>query len=92
MAQRHALGLGPGQRGVDAPQPLAALNCSALLQALTGTDTAGRAHGKRLRRELIGVPGRVVRHAGRLIVRVAPRYAYLGQARHRLAALPVPAG
>jgi hypothetical protein len=71
---------------------LLALNCSAWLQALTGIDTGGRAHGKRLRRELIGVPGRLVRHAGRLLVRVAPRYAYLGQVRQRLAALPVPAG
>ncbi len=71
---------------------LAALNCSAWLQALTGTDTGGRAHGKRLRRELIGVPGRLVRHAGRLVVRTAPRYTYLAQVRQRLAALPVPAG
>jgi len=42
---------------------LLALNCSALLQTLGGSDTNGRAHGKRLRRELIGVPGRLVRRA-----------------------------
>ena len=71
---------------------LLALNCSALLQALTGIDTNGRAHGKRLRRELTGVPGRLVRHAGRLTVRLSPRYAYLGQARQQLVGLPVPAG
>ncbi|HEV8652085.1 MAG TPA: transposase, partial [Actinomycetes bacterium] len=71
---------------------LAALDCSAWLQALGGTDTHGRAYGKRLRRELVGVPGRLVRHAGRLVVRTAPRYAYLAQVRQRLDALPSPAG
>jgi Transposase DDE domain group 1 len=94
MALRH---LPSGAAEVNAVwmwAALLALNCSAWLQALTGLDTdgRGRAHGKRLRRELIGIPGRLVRHAGRLIVRVAPRYAYLGQVRQRLAALPVPAG
>ena len=94
MALRH---LPSGTAAVNAVwmwAALLALNCSAWLQALAGLDTdgRGRAHGKRLRRELIGVPGRLVRHAGRLLVRVAPRYAYLGQARQRLAALPVPAG
>jgi hypothetical protein len=71
---------------------LLALDCSVLLQALGGIDTCGRAHGKRLRRELIGVPGRLVRHAGQLLVRLSPRYAYLDQVRQRLAALPAPAG
>jgi hypothetical protein len=94
MALRH---LPSGAAAVNAVwmwAALLALNCSALLQALAGIDTdgRGRAHGKRLRRELIGVPGRLVRHAGRLIVRVSPRYAYLGQARQRLVGLPVPAG
>jgi len=92
MALRH---LPSGSAAVNAVwmwAALTALNCSAWLQALGGVDDQGRAHGKRLRRELIGVPGRLVRHAGRLVVRVAPRYAYLGQVRQRLAALPVPAG
>ena len=92
MALRH---LPSGSAAVNAVWMWAALltlNCSALLQALAGIDTDGRAHGKRLRRELTGVPGRLVRHAGRLTVRVSPRYAYLGQARQRLATLPVPAG
>src|SRR6266540_3002042 len=48
--------------------------------------------GMALRRELIGVPGRLVRHAGQLLVRLSPRYAYLDQVRQRLAALPAPAG
>jgi hypothetical protein len=92
MALRH---LPSGSAEVNAVwmwAALLALDCSALLQALTGLDTDGRAHGKRLRRELIGIPGRLVRHAGQLIVRLAPRYAYLDQARQRLAALPGPAG
>src|SRR5450759_1964364 len=48
-----------------------ALSLSAALQALTGHDQPHRAHGKRLRRELITVPARVVHHARRLIVRHA---------------------
>ncbi len=53
-----------------------ACNVSVFLQSLTGTDTGpeGRAHGKRLRRELVAVPARVLRHAGRLVVRVAPEH------------------
>jgi len=92
MALRH---LPSGSAQVNAVwmwAALVALDCSAWLQALGGVDTAGRAHGKRLRRELIGVPGRLVRHAGQLIVRLSPRYAYLAQVRQRLAALPSPAG
>src|SRR6266542_522894 len=92
MALRH---LPSGSAQVNAVwmwAALLALNCSVLLQALGGIDTCGRAHGKRLRRELIGVPGRLVRHAGQLLVRLSPRYAYLDQVRQRLAALPAPAG
>jgi hypothetical protein len=53
-----------------------ALNISTWIQALCGLDAkpAGRAHGKRLRRELITVPARVVRHARALIVRVATEH------------------
>jgi hypothetical protein len=53
-----------------------ALNCSTFLQALCGLDTGpdGRAHGKRLRRELVMIPARVLRHAGGLVVRVAPEH------------------
>lgn len=52
-----------------------ALTLSAALQALTNHDQPHRAHGKRLRRELITVPARVVHHARRLIVRLAPGQA-----------------
>jgi hypothetical protein len=53
-----------------------ALNISTFLQSLSGLDTGrhGRAHGKRLRRELIAVPARVLRHARTLVVRVAPEH------------------
>lgn len=53
-----------------------ALNISTFLQSLCGLDTgpAGRAHGKRLRRELIAVPARVLRHAHRVVLRVAPEH------------------
>lgn len=52
---------------------LIAMNISSWLQALTHHDKrGGRAHGKRLRRELICVAARVTRHAGRLIVRPSP--------------------
>ncbi len=45
---------------------LLGLNISSWLQALTGHDeTEGRAHGKRLRRELVCVAAHVTRHAGR---------------------------
>ena len=55
-----------------------ALTLSAALQALTNHDQPHRAHGKRLRRELITVPARVVHHARRLIVRLAPGQADVG--------------
>lgn len=55
---------------------LLALNISTWLKSLCGLDTAahGRAHGKRLRRELIAVPARVVHHAHSLVLRVAPEH------------------
>jgi hypothetical protein len=48
---------------------LLGLNISSWLQVLTGHDeTDGRAHGKRLRRELVCVAARVTNHAGRFEV------------------------
>src|SRR5664280_2506837 len=71
-----------------------ALSLSAALQALTGHDQPHRAHGKRLRRELITVPARGVHPARRLIVRLAPRQADgpLTTVYALLRALPGPAG
>lgn len=53
-----------------------ALNISTWVQSLCGLDAGrhGRAHGKRLRRELIAVPARVLHHAHRLVLRVAPEH------------------
>src|SRR5664279_5421850 len=73
---------------------LLALTLPAAVQALTGHDHPHRAHGKRLRRELITIPARVVHHARRLILRLAPDQADgpLIGAYHLLHALPGPAG
>ncbi len=63
---------------------------STMLQSLTGFDQrAGRAHGDRLRYELINIPGRVVRHAGQLTLRLPPgRDQHLTLALDRLRVLP----
>ncbi|MDQ3462340.1 MAG: hypothetical protein M3471_04800 [Actinomycetota bacterium] len=42
------------------------------LQSLGGTDGKGRSHAKRLRRELICIPARVLRHARRVVLRLSP--------------------
>ncbi|WP_131770624.1 IS1380 family transposase [Candidatus Protofrankia californiensis] len=63
---------------------------STMLQSLTGLDQhAGRAHGDRLRHQLINIPGRLTRHAGTLTLRLPPgRDHYLPLALARLRALP----
>lgn len=55
---------------------LLGLNISAWLQALSGHDQGddGRAHGKRLRRELVCVAARVTRHSGRTEIHTAPEH------------------
>jgi hypothetical protein len=70
---------------------LLALNLSAWIQAL-GLGAPGRAHAKRLRRELVCVPGRVVRHARRTVLRLPPHAHHLVGAYARLQALPDPPG
>ena len=53
-----------------------AMDISSWPQALTGHDKrSGRAHGKRLRRELVCVAARVGRHARDIVVRPAPEDA-----------------
>jgi hypothetical protein len=62
---------------------LLGLNISSWLQALTGHDQAdGRAHGKRLRRELVCIAARVTNHAGRVEVHPSPEdhHGYFGDA------------
>jgi hypothetical protein len=76
MAMRH---MPSGYEAVNALWMWAALlglNVSSWLQAITGHDEhSGRAHGKRLRRELICIPARITSHAGRLEVHPSPEDA-----------------
>jgi hypothetical protein len=67
-----------------------ALNLSVFVQSLGGVDPDGRAHGKRLRRELLLIPARVLRHARRIVLRLAPgaRHGPFIQAWRTLQALP----
>lgn len=51
-----------------------ALNLSVFCQSLAGTDTGGRAHAKRARRELFAVPARVLSHARETVLRLAPAH------------------
>ena len=73
LAMRH---MPSGYEAVNAMWMWAALlglTVSSWLQAITGHDTTdGRAHGKRLRRELVCIAARVTRHAGRIEVHAAP--------------------
>ena len=74
MALRH---LPSGYQAVNRTWMWAAflaLNLSGWLQSLAGVDDSGRAHGKRLRRELVNVAGRLCCHTRRLVVRVAPEH------------------
>ena len=70
---------------------LLAVNLSAWLHELAGLDHGdgyGRAHLGRLRRELICIPGRVIRHARRTVLRLPPGPNLLAEALARLRALP----
>jgi len=67
-----------------------ALNLSALTQALDSTGP--RVHAKRLRFELLAVPGRVARHARGQILHVPPRARRLVELHRRLRLLPSPSG
>jgi hypothetical protein len=81
---------------------LLAANMAAWLHQLTGT-TAGEdilhGHGVRggkamiatLRWRLIAVPGRLIRHARHLTLRLPPGYSLLSEVLARLRDLPVPA-
>ena len=53
---------------------LLALNLSAWVQGLGGVDGDGRSHAKRVRRELICIPARVVHHARRVVLRLSPAH------------------
>ncbi|MEI2775175.1 MAG: IS1380 family transposase [Tetrasphaera sp.] len=70
---------------------LLAGNISVLLQALTGIDQRHRAHGARLRHELLCVPARIVRHGRQLILRLPPGQQLLPTVLARIRALPTAA-
>lgn len=77
LAMRH---MPSGYEAVNAMwmwSALIGLNISAWLQALTDHDKSanGRAHGKRLRRELISVAARITRHGRDFFVHPAPEDA-----------------
>jgi hypothetical protein len=66
---------------------LLAVNLSAWLQELGGLDDGrgrGRAHLTRLRRDLICLPGRVINHARRTVVRLPPGDHQLAEVLSRL--------
>lgn len=67
-----------------------ALNLSVFVQSLGRVDAKGLAHAKRARRELFGVAGRVVHHARRIVLRLAPghRDGPFGRAWANLRSLP----
>lgn len=91
MALRHLPSGDPAVNTIWMWAALLALNLSVLLQALTGLDANGRAHGERLRRELICVPARLVRHGGVLTLRLPPGPQLLPEVLARLRALPAAA-
>ena len=66
------------------------MNISVLLQALTDTDDQGRRHGPRLRRELINIPARRIRHGRPLTWRLPPGADLLPQVLTRIRELPAP--
>ena len=83
-----------GHHGVNTVWMWAALlagNLSVLLQALTLIDTHGRAHGARLRHDLLCVPARLSRHGRQLTLRLPPGRELLPQVLARLRALPTTA-
>jgi hypothetical protein len=65
------------------------LNLSAWTQAL-GLGTSSRVHAKRLRRELVCVPGRLIRHAHHSVLRLPPHANHVVVAYARLRVLPDP--
>jgi hypothetical protein len=87
-ALRHLPSADPAVNTVWMWAALLAVNLSAWLQALTGLDRNARAHGQRLRRELLCIPARLIRHAGRLELRLPPGPQILPEVLARLRALP----
>ena len=89
-ALRHLPSADPRVNQVWMWATFVALNLTVLLQTLA-TPHVARAHAKRLRRQLIRVPGRITHHARRLVVHLSVDAAPIIAALTTLAALPAPA-
>ena len=90
MALRHLPSGHPATNACWMWACLLALNLSAWTQTLGQVDNQGRAHGKRLRRQLLNLPARIIHHARRTVIRLAP-HDHLGPfptAWKNLSALP----
>ena len=70
---------------------LLAGNLSVMLQALTGIDENSRAHGARLRHELLCVPARILHHGRRHILRLPAGPQLLPTVLNRIRELPAAA-
>lgn len=73
MALRHLPSGHPATNACWMWACLLALNLSAWTQTLGQVDSQGRAHGKRLRRQLLSLPARIIHHARRTVIRLTPR-------------------
>lgn len=78
-------------QGCSSSSPRVRYDLGPVLQALTGIDTHGRAHGARLRHDLLCVPARLVRHGRQLTLRLPPGRDLLPQVLARIRALPTTA-
>jgi hypothetical protein len=88
-AMRHLPSGDPTINHVWVAAALTAMNLAALTQLLARQP---RRHAKRLRRDWLHVPGRVLHHARRIIVRLPTTATDLVAAHTRLARLPSPSG
>jgi len=86
---RHLPSADPAINHLWVAAALTAMNLAALTQLLAGQD---RRHAKRLRHDWLHVPGRVLRHARRTILRLPTTASDLVAAHTRLARLPAPSG
>lgn len=88
-AMRHLPSGDPTINHVWVAAALTAMNLASLTQLLAGQP---RRHAKRLRRDWLHVPGRLLRHARRTILRLPATAGDLVAAHRHLTALPGPAG
>lgn len=88
-ALRHLPSADPAINHLWVAAALTAMNLAALIQLLAGQH---RRHAKRLRHDWLLVPGRVLHHARRTILRLPTTASDLVAAHARLTQLPAPSG